>query len=239
VSVAPDAPDPAEVPYNLADSEWVRMPRQARSEETLTRFLDAAADLLAERPFAEISVNDIVERAGRTVGSFYARFDDKAGVLRVLVEQTAAQLRHDADEYWQVERWSDRTVGDIVSLAVDAVINAYREARPVFHAAALEAPNDEAFRHARRSVWVVCAERFGEVLADHAAELSHPDPARAGQVAMTALIATTDIRLIYGPGVRPLCDDDEQLASDLAGMVMSIVDPCPPVPRPIVPARPV
>jgi AcrR family transcriptional regulator len=239
LSIAPDPSGPAGGPYNLADSEWVRMPRQARSEETLARFLDATAELLADRPFAEIPVNDIVERADRTVGSFYARFGDKASVLRVLVEQTAAQLRHDAEEYWKVENWEGRSVGDIVSLAVDAVLTAYREAGPVFHAAAIEAPNDEAFRHARRSVWIVCAERFGEVLAAHADELSHPDPARAGQVAMTALIATTDIRLIYGPEVRPVCGSDEQLAADLAAMVLSIIDPCPASPRPIVPARPV
>jgi AcrR family transcriptional regulator len=214
------------------------MPRQARSEETLNRFLDATAELLADRPFSEISVNDIVERADRTVGSFYARFDDKAGVLRVLVEQRASRLAQEAVDYWTVEHWTDRTIGDIVSLAVDAVMNAYRDAAPVFHAAAIEAPNDEAFRVLRRGVWDVAAESFGQVVAAHADEVSHPDPERAAQVAMMALIATTDIRLIYGPEVRPLCADEEELAADLAGMAMSIIDPRPRSERPIVPPRP-
>ena len=238
LSIAPDASGPAEASYNLADSEWVRVPRQARSEETLNRFLDATAELLADRPFSEISVNDIVERAERTVGSFYARFDDKAGALRVLVDQRASRLRQEAVEYWAVDRWDDRTIGDIVSLAVDAIMNAYREAGPVFHAAALEATNDEFFRHARRSVWDVAAERFGELVAAHAHELSHPDPARAGQLALISVIAVADLRLIYGSEVRPLCETDEQLADDLAGMVMSIIAPLPGSPRPIVPPRP-
>lgn len=239
MTIESDPRGPAEASYNLAESQWVRLPRQARSEETLNRFLDATAELLADRPFSEISVNDIVERAGRTVGSFYARFDDKAGVLRVLVEQRAAQLRQEALDYWALERWTDRCIGDIVSLAVDAVMNAYRDAAPVFHVAAIEAPNDEVFRELRRSVWDVAAESFGALVAAHADEVSHPDPERAGQVAMTALIAITDLRLLYGPAVRPLVHaDEEALAADLAAMVMSIIDPLPASPRPIVPPRP-
>ncbi len=234
-----DPSGPAEARYNLADSQWVRLPRQARSERTLNRFLDATAELLADRPFSEISVNDIVERANRTVGSFYARFDDKSGVLRVLVEQRAAQLRQEAIDYWALDRWTDRCIGDIVSLAVDAVMNAYRNAAPVFHAAAIEAPNDAVFRDLRRSVWDAAAESFGRLVADHADEVSHPHPERAGQVAMTSLIAITDLRLIYGAEVRPLVHaDDEELAADLAAMVMSIIDPVPAGPRPIVPPRP-
>jgi AcrR family transcriptional regulator len=207
-------------------AEWVRMPRQARSEETLARFLDATAELLAERPFAEISVNDIVERAGRTVGSFYARFDDKWRVLRVLVEQVGAQLRSDAHDYWSVERWRGRSIDEVISDTVRAVLGAYREAGPVFHAAAIEAPADEGFRSVRLGVWIECAERFGEVLTDHSAEVRHPDPARAGQLAMTALISTADLRLIYGPGVRPLYESDDELAADLVELVTSIVNPC-------------
>ena len=56
---------------------------------------------------------------------------------------------------------------------------------------------------------------------------------------MTSLIAITDLRLIYGAEVRPLVHaDDEELAADLAAMVMSIIDPVPAGPRPIVPPRP-
>lgn len=209
-------------------SEWVRQPRQARSEETLTRFLTATAELLAERGrFDAISVADICRRADRTVGSFYARFEDKPSALRVLVEQVAGALQAEAAAYWVPENFGPDSVAETVGRTVDAVLSAYREAGAVFHAAAIDAPNDDVFREARLGVWVACAEGFGSVLAHHRHKFSHPDPHRAGQMAMTALIATVDLRLIYGDEVRPLCSDDEQFRADLIELVTSIVDPRP------------
>ncbi len=52
----------------------------------MERFLQATRELLEERSFEEITVADIVERADRTVGSFYARFQDKDAVLRPEME---------------------------------------------------------------------------------------------------------------------------------------------------------
>lgn len=212
--------------YDLTASEWVRAPRQARSEATLIRFLDATAELLAERPFDEISVNDIVERADRTVGSFYARFDDKTGVLRVLVEQFSTRLRTDADRYWTIDNWEGRTLDEIIPATVDVVLSAYREAGPVFHAAAIQAPGDQHFREQRSVVWVVCAERFGQLLAARADEITHPDPAHAGEMAMLAMIAMADLRLIYGDELRPSYDSEDQLRADLIELVTSIINPC-------------
>ena len=57
--------------------QGVQAPRQARSQRTFDNLLDAAEDLLNEKSFLEISINEIVSRAGSSVGSFYARFDDK------------------------------------------------------------------------------------------------------------------------------------------------------------------
>lgn len=206
-------------------SEWVRAPQQARSEATMLRFLDSTAELLGERPFADISVNDIVERAGRTVGSFYARFEDKTAVLRVLAGQVSSGLCDDANGFWVIDRWRERSIDDLLDSSVDAVVNAYRQAGPVFHAAAIAAPGDEGFRQARLSVWLVCADRFAEVLADHGAEIEHPDPVRAGQLAMTTMIGIADIRLIYGPEVRPVHQSDGDLVDDLAEVVRGIIRP--------------
>jgi AcrR family transcriptional regulator len=226
VALAPDdTTQPIDLRFDPSASEWVRAPRQARSEETLMRFLEATAVLLTERTFDQISVNDIVERADRTVGSFYARFDDKASVLRVLVEQTGARLRNDAHNFWSVDNWRGRPMAEIISGTVDAVLNAYREAGPVFHAAAILAPGDDSFRAVRLGVWVVCAERFAEVLADRADEIGHPDPERAAELAMTSMIALADLRLIYGTGLRPAYDDDEALRADLVALVTALVDP--------------
>jgi AcrR family transcriptional regulator len=49
--------------------------------------LDATAALLDEKSFTEISINDIVGRAGCSVGAFYGRFQDKDALLQALDEE--------------------------------------------------------------------------------------------------------------------------------------------------------
>ena len=214
---------PTELKVAPRRSEWVRQPRQARSEETLNRFLTATAELLAERPFVDISVNDICARADRTVGSFYARFGDKACVLRVLVEQVAADLHDQARQWWVPETFEGGTIVEVVERSVDAVLTAYRDAGPVFHAAAIDAPNEPAFRDARLGVWIACGECFGDVLAVRRGEIGHPDPARAGQLALMAVISMIDVRMIYGSGVPPRVVSDAQVRADLVGVVRAIL----------------
>ncbi len=63
-------------PAAASKSDYVA-PCQPRSQRTQDRLLDATEALLATRPFEEITVAEIVRRARRSVGSFYASFDAK------------------------------------------------------------------------------------------------------------------------------------------------------------------
>lgn len=64
--------------------KWVQPPAQDRSERTFFRFLDAAEGLLAKGHWHEVSVQQIVRKAGASVGSFYNRFGDKDALLHCL-----------------------------------------------------------------------------------------------------------------------------------------------------------
>ena len=85
----------------------VNRPQQARSQRTMNRILDAAADLLEEKAWQDLSIQEIVSAANSSVGSFYARFQDKDGLLQALddrffdrlIEQIDAVV---ADPAWQV-----------------------------------------------------------------------------------------------------------------------------------------
>ncbi len=65
----------------------VRPPRQARSERTLERILSAAEALAAKRAFDEITIDDIVERVGTSVGAFYKRFPIKQAFLPAVLSR--------------------------------------------------------------------------------------------------------------------------------------------------------
>ena len=73
-------------------------PRQDRSRATLAAIVQAAETLLDERPFQDVSVADIIARAGCTTGSFYARFASKDALIPYLYEKYDEAL-------YQKPRW--------------------------------------------------------------------------------------------------------------------------------------
>src|SRR5262245_23380018 len=69
-------------------ARWRRTaPAQPRGRDTAERFATATEELLRTRPFEEISIREIVRRAGRPIGSFYARFASKEALLPFLYQR--------------------------------------------------------------------------------------------------------------------------------------------------------
>lgn len=77
-------------------SSLLNPPKQARSRRTLDRITRAALELIEERGVEGTSVKDVVDRAGSSVGSFYARFPGKEELLLYL----QARVWHEAREAW-------------------------------------------------------------------------------------------------------------------------------------------
>ena len=65
----------------------VNRPLQARSAATYARILDAAEKLLRDRDLDALRIEDLIEEAGVSIGSFYARFDGKDAILGALLER--------------------------------------------------------------------------------------------------------------------------------------------------------
>lgn len=68
------------------DFEMV-MPKQARSELSTSRLLDAAAELIAETGYERMTLAAIGERAGYSHGLVTRRFGSKEGLMWALVEK--------------------------------------------------------------------------------------------------------------------------------------------------------
>jgi AcrR family transcriptional regulator len=71
-------------------------PARARAEKRVQRFLDAALELMLESPEKEFTVQEVVERSGQSLRSFYQYFAGKYELLLALFEEavrtTAADL---------------------------------------------------------------------------------------------------------------------------------------------------
>jgi len=226
--VVPPDDDPTAVV--LARGTWVRAPRQARSAATLRAIVDAADALIIEQGFDMVSVDDIVERAGRTVGSFYARFDDKLAVLRVLADRDWEVMVRLADQFWSVERWHDAPLDEVLATTAEVLVRRYRNVTPALRAAASYSLTDPTFRAQRRLAFSRVGERFGAVIEDHAAEVGHPDPARAAALAFTAMFAVLEFRRMFGDVAGGVLVDDDAHARARHEVAASILRPTEPSP---------
>uniref|UniRef100_A0A5Q5BHZ3 Transcriptional regulator, TetR family n=3 Tax=unclassified Mycobacterium TaxID=2642494 RepID=A0A5Q5BHZ3_MYCSS len=68
------------------------MIRQARSEATRRRIIEAAVDLFSERGYPGTGLGDIIERAQMTKGALYYHFDSKEALAAEIVSEGSARL---------------------------------------------------------------------------------------------------------------------------------------------------
>jgi AcrR family transcriptional regulator len=105
------AQEPGEAGASWRDVAVARVldPARARAEKRVQRFLDAALELMTSSSGKEFTVQEVVERSGQSLRSFYQYFDGKYELLLALFEDSvrtvAAQLQEEiSDESSAAER---------------------------------------------------------------------------------------------------------------------------------------
>lgn len=86
---------------------------RTRAESRVQRFLDAALELMQDRSDKEFTVQEVVERSGQSLRSFYQYFDGKYELLLALFEESVrstvelvrAGFREDDDELERLHRF--------------------------------------------------------------------------------------------------------------------------------------
>lgn len=80
-------------PRPLGRAKRARRRLRTPNPEARRRLLDAAAALIAEQGFPALRVEEIAERAGLSVGTFYLYFESKADLFVALVMAFTERLR--------------------------------------------------------------------------------------------------------------------------------------------------
>jgi len=101
-----------------------RAPVQARSRQTVTRILDAAAAIADEQGVDAATTRAIADRAGVSAPSLYRFFADREAILDELLEQHCAALDArciEAEQTWQIE-----SVAELLNNEIDLHVHYYR-----------------------------------------------------------------------------------------------------------------
>lgn len=202
---------------SLPELHWVRTPRQARSQETLDRILDAAEALVAEKGFEDATVADVARRAGSSVGAFYARFRDKDGLLYALYERYFEQATATADVALDPARWEGASIDEILRSVVRFLVRVYRERTGLIRAFVVRNHMDGEFRARQERLSHYVSERLSRLLLARVAEIRHPNPARAAAFGLTLVVSTIESVVLFGEmRSNALALSDEEMSTELA-----------------------
>jgi AcrR family transcriptional regulator len=204
--------------------QTVSGPKQARSERTLQRLLDAAESLIKEKGHAAVSIPDIARRAGSSVGGFYARFRDKNELLRALEERHFIELSQRVEALADARRWKNAATTDIVEAAVAELVSTTRERRHMIAAFLVRAIEDPVIRAGGLRFRRRVEDRISALLLPRRAEMSHPDPALAIDLAIQTAFALMQQHVLIEEtqaGGRAL--SDEELRRELATMLLRYI----------------
>lgn len=181
--------------------ESVARPKQARSEQTLQRLLDAAEALIEEKGLPDASIPEIVRRARSSVGGFYARFRDKNELLRALEERFFRELSERLEALVEPARWRGAPVAAIVRACVEELVDVARVRAPLIAAFLFRAAGDEEFRTDGLRFRQRVAARVGALLLGRRAEIGHPDPELAIHLGVQLAFGLATQMVVFG-GVR-------------------------------------
>ena len=187
-------------------------PAQERSRETVERLTDAIETLLLTRRFEDITVQDIVRRSGRSVGSFYARFAGKDALLPHLYQRYHDRLEASLQPRLKRVDWEALDFPDTVSTLVDLLIAVYDERRGLIRVLSLfarthpDALPADIVPHRRRIY-----EPFVQILVRHRERISHTDPEAAIRFGLFLVSSVLREKILFGDAphsrVTPLSRD--------------------------------
>jgi len=197
--------------------EWVRPPRQVRSQETLDRILDAAEALVAEKGFEDSPVSEIVQRAGSSVGAFYTRFHDKEGLLHALYERYYEEAVATADAALAPARWEGARVAELIPAVIQFLVSIFRERRGLMRAFVVRNHTHPEFQARQQRLSHHVIARLCTLVIARRGEIAHPDPERATRFGLMLVFSALESLILFGEmrsSLLSLSDDD--LATELA-----------------------
>lgn len=177
-------------------------PRQRRSRESLERILDAAESLIRERGFDDMTIAEVVQRSGSSVGSLYARFPNKLGLLRGVQSRYHTRVQNDIFAAFSGDHPHAESIEEAVSRIV-RVLSAHVLNEPeLFRAFILEAVFDPGVRSQGERTNAARRNKVVEVLLVHRDEIRHPDPELAARWFYTLCMALLRERITFGEGAE-------------------------------------
>jgi len=154
----------------------LRPPKQARSRRTLDRIAQAALELMEEGGVESATVAAVVERAGASVGSFYARFAGKDDLIRYLQDRIWAEARDRWDADLEAQDWGALSLESMVEGVVGLLLRSFRADYHQREVLGRERRQDEEGARRVFEFHQHILSTVSPLFLAHRGEITHPDP---------------------------------------------------------------
>jgi AcrR family transcriptional regulator len=198
-----------------------RVRHRAHRETTRRQILDAAEDLLRERPYRELTIDAVMTETGLTRTAFYRHFDDVTDLVVRLLADVSQEL-HDVASRWAASAGIGYPAPGREGLA--GVVDFYVRHGPLMRAIAEAATTDERIERAYQGSTEALIALTGATMERMVSEgkLDIPD---AGALAR-AMTLMNEAYLLAEFGRPPAGDRDLALAT-LEAVWLRLVMPLP------------
>jgi len=154
----------------------LRPPKQARSRRTLDRIAHAALELMEEGGVERATVAAVVERAGASVGSFYARFAGKDELIRYLQDRIWSEARDRWNAALEAQDWGPLSMEAVVEGVVRLILRSFRSDYHQREVLGRERRQDEEGARRVFEFHQHILSTVTPLFLAHREEITHPDP---------------------------------------------------------------
>jgi TetR/AcrR family transcriptional regulator, ethionamide resistance regulator len=168
----------------MSPARTAASPARERREQTRARIISAAGELVGERSFHELSVADVMERAGLERTIFYRHFEDLPDLLRQASREAIDSLY---ETELELSAGHGGSGSDAIRPAMAAAVKVYRRHGPLLRALAEAAPGNEQIAAGRAAL----RARFDELVAASIKQIAPEAASELGDVEETARALNT------------------------------------------------
>ncbi len=186
-----------------------RPARQARSQKTRDLLLAAGWKLLAQRPWQQVTINDIITTAGSSVGAFYARFPDRDAFFESLAAQWIASRQAQRERLFATLDCHS----DFTAIVILDSYRALMDCRHFWHAALLRGATHPQFWQPFRAAGLRLLEHIVELRRTALGRPLSPLETRHLQFAFQMANGVINNNIINRPG--PLMPGTPEFESEL------------------------
>ena len=176
----------------------LRPPQQLRSRASLERVLSAGQKLLEEGGYEGFTLAKVSALANVSIGSIYARVEKKDDLFLVIQDRFMSESEESSGLAALGER-TDLSARDLIRAAVADIAKAFeanpRLLRVFMHRGIVD---DTVAARSSESVSTF-ADTFEQLLLTRRAEIAHPDPELAVDVAFRMAWGTLARQIMYWP----------------------------------------